>query len=296
MTGLIGSHLKRLCEDRGISIHYLTRRPKQIIQESQCKGFYWNPKTGEIDEECLAGVNKIVHLAGARVSKRWTRKQKAAIRSSRKQTGELLYTLLAKNNHEVTQFLSASAIGIYPSSLSRLYTEKSPERSDDFLGQVAREWEYTADRFEELGVDVTKVRIGLVLAPDGGLLTLLKKTINGYMGACLGSGKQWQSWIHIEDLTELFLYLLNNQMEGVFNGVAPNPVKQRYLLKSIAKVLHRPMLLPPVPASVLKMTLGEMATMILSSQLVVSEKLEQSHFIFRYTQIDKALNDLLQNN
>lgn len=293
MTGLIGGHLKERCQQKGIAVHYLTRNSKKIVEDSGCKGFLWNPATGEIDKKCLVGVDKIIHLAGASVSKRWSKQQKKAIRSSRKKTGELLYSLLAKNENNVTQFLSASAIGIYPSSLSHLYTEKSEERAGDFLGQVVQEWEESANRFQELGLDVTKVRIGLVLAPNGGLLTALKKPIKGYMGSCLGTGKQWQSWIHIEDLTELFIYLLKNQMEGVFNGVAPNPVKQRYLVKSIAKVLRRPMVLPAVPPSVLKIALGEMADLVLSSQLVVSEKLEQSHFIFRFTQIDKALRDLL---
>lgn len=276
-----------------MEVHYLTRNPNKITKESTLKGFFWDPENGEIEEECLEGVTKIVHLAGASVSKRWTKRQKELILTSREKTGQLLYDLLSSHTHDVNQIISASAIGIYPSSLSRLYTEDYPGKSNDFLGNVVQKWEAAADRFTNLGILVTKVRIGLVLASDGGFLEQIKKPIKNYMGACLGSGKQWQSWIHIEDLVALFLYLLQNDIDGVFNGVAPSPVKQRYLLRKIAKILKKPMFLPPVPGFVLEFLVGEMSSMILSSQLVASQKIEQTNFQFRFTQVDRALKDLL---
>lgn len=293
MTGLIGGHLLELCRAVGVEVHYLTRNPNKITKEPTLKGFFWDPESGEIEEECLEGVTKIVHLAGASVAQRWTKRQKKLIITSRERTGELLYDLLSSHTNDVNQLLSASAIGIYPSSLSRLYTEDSPGRADDFLGNVVQKWEAAADRFTDLGILVTKVRIGLVLAADGGFLEQIKKPIKNYMGACLGSGRQWQSWIHVEDLVALFIYLLQNDIDGVFNGVAPSPVKQRYLLKKIAKIFRRPLLLPPVPGFVLEFLVGEMSSMILSSQLVASQKIEQTNFQFQFTQVDKALKDLL---
>lgn len=295
MTGLIGGHLAKLCAAKGLEVHYLTRDKSKIRSEGNLKGFYWNPDHNKIDKKCIEGVDKIIHLAGASVSKRWTKKQKKAIISSRIRTGKLLYTLLESEENQVTQILSASAIGIYPSSLSTLYTEESTERAEDFLGIVAREWEDMADCFAKLSIAVTKVRIGLVLAPNGGVLTEFLRPIKYGVGSCLGSGKQWQSWIHVEDLVELFLFLLKYEMEGVYNGVAPNPVKQKYLIKGIARIIRRPLILPPAPPFILKFALGEMASMALSSQLVVSKKLEQSKFIFRFTQIEKALKDVLSN-
>lgn len=293
MTGLIGRHLLGLCREMGVEVHYLTRHPNKIKREPTLKGFFWDPESGEVEKKCLEGVTKIVHLAGASVAQRWTKRQKELILTSREKTGRLLYDLLSNHANDVNQVLSASAIGIYPSSLSRLYTEDTPARADDFLGHVVQRWEAAADRFTALGILVTKVRIGLVLAPDGGFLEQVKKPIKNYMGACLGSGRQWQSWIHIEDLVSLFMYLLQNDIDGVFNGVAPSPVKQRYLLKKIARILKRPLLLPPIPEFVLEFLVGEMSAMILSSQLVASPKIEQTNFKFRFTQVDKALKDLL---
>lgn len=295
VTGLIGSHIRKLCEEKNYTIHYLTTRKEKIENQPHYKGFYWNPETGEIEEDCIIGVDKIIHLSGASIAKRWTKNYRKEIISSRIKTASLLYDLLKEKENQVSQFISASAIGIYPSSKSKLYDEFSEDKADDFLGLVVQEWEKSADKFSELGIEVAKLRIGLVLSKNHGFLAEIKKPVQYFVGSSLGSGKQWQSWIHIDDLARLFLFAVENDLEGVFNAVAPNPVMQKYLIKSIAQTLKKTILLPPVPEFVLKTALGEMANLITSSQLVVSKHWGNSKFIFRHTQVEGAIKDLLKS-
>jgi len=142
-------------------------------------------------------------------------------------------------------------------------------------------------------MEVAKIRIGLVLAREGGALPKLKDPVSFNVGTAFGSGKQWQSWIHIEDLAGIFLHVLENKLSGVFNGVAPNPVTNKEMMKEIAAQLNKSIWLPNVPAIALKVALGEMATVLLSSQLVSSDKIEKAGFKFRYKNLIKALEDLI---
>lgn len=294
-TGLVGSEIQRLCKENSYEIHYLTTRKEKIIDQPGIKGFYWNPKKGEIDENCIDGVDKIIHLAGASVAQRWTKQHRKEIISSRISSTSLLYDLLKRKENQITQIVAASAIGIYPDSISKLYDEKTTVFSEDFLGQVVQEWEKENKKFENLGVMVSIIRTGLVLSNKGGFLAEVKKPIQFFAGSNLGNGEQWQSWIHIEDLARMYLFLAEEELSGVFNGVAPNPVKQENLIKSIAHSLKRPIILPSVPGFMLKMVLGEMSSMILSSQLVVSKRWEEEGFIFNFTQVDAALENLLHS-
>lgn len=293
VTGLIGGQLAKECEKNGIAINYLTTHKNKIEDLPHYKGFYWNPETGEIDKKCIEGVDKIIHLAGASVAKRWTQKRRKEILASRIKTADLLKSLLEENDNIVTQFISASAIGIYPDSMSKLYDEDSPEKANDFLGLVVQEWETAADKFKELGIEVTKIRIGLVLAANGGFLKEIKKPIQFYAGSYLGSGNQWQSWIHIEDLARIFLFVAENELTGVFNAVSPNPVKQKFLIRCVANILEKKIILPPIPKLVLQATMGEMASMITSSQLVMSKRLKQPNFHFHFPQVKSALRNIL---
>jgi len=292
-TGLIGQEMVKLCHEKDIKVNYLTTSKSKIVQEENYKGFYWNPKAKEIDADCFKGVDAIVHLAGATVSKRWTPSYKKEILSSRTETTALLVNTLKELTHTVKQVVSASAIGIYPDSLINYYDESHNEISSSFLGQVVSVWEQASDEFLKLNITVSKIRIGLVLSNKGGALMEIVKPIKFGLGAAFGNGKQWQSWIHIQDLANLFLYVLQNNLKGVYDGVAPNPTSNSELTKTAASVLHKPLFMPNIPKFFMKLVLGEMHILLFESQRVSSKKIADEGFLFKFNYLEPALNNLL---
>ncbi|WP_300437021.1 TIGR01777 family oxidoreductase [Christiangramia sp.] len=291
-TGLIGSELSNLCRNEGIKINYLTTNKSKIENKEDYQGYYWNPKNEVIEAGCIKDVHTIVHLAGASIAEPWSNSYKKTIIKSRTKTAALLRKTLQENPHQVENYISASAIGVYPSSLEKLYFEDDNQVADNFVGKVVEKWEAAADEFEKLGLDVAKIRVGLVLAENGGMLEKIKKPVSLNMGAALGSGKQWQSWIHIEDLAGIFLFAIKNDLTGVYNAVAPNPVTNKELTKELAGKMGKSVWLPNVPAFALKALLGEMSEIVLSSQLVSSKKIESAGYNFNYTNLSRALGDL----
>tara|TARA_R110002126_G_scaffold207607_1_gene354598 strand:- start:1265 stop:2227 length:963 start_codon:yes stop_codon:yes gene_type:complete len=296
-TGLVGSELVSQCHEKGYDVNYLTTSKKKIVSELNYQGYFWNPTTAEIDKNCLDGVSVIINLAGSSISNRWTKEYRQEIIDSRVNSLELLKSTLHKTeNHSVNSIVSASAIGIYPNSLSDYYTEEEPKVDNSFLGEVVDVWENKIDEFESLGLKVAKVRIGLVLSNDGGALPEIAKPVNYYAGAAFGSGEQWQSWIHISDLAGIFLHIASYKLEGVYNGVAPNPVTNIKLVKEIAKVLNKPLFLPNIPKIVMHTILGDMAYILFASQRVSSKKIEEEGFIFHYANICQALGDIYESD
>ncbi|MFH4964268.1 TIGR01777 family oxidoreductase [Gaetbulibacter sp. M235] len=292
-TGLIGKEIVELCLKKDIQVNYLTTRKSKISKKTNYQGYYWNPKTNEIDFNCFNDVDAIIHLAGASVAKRWTPCYKKEILSSRLQTTKLLVDSLKKHENKVKQVVSASAIGIYPDSLSNYYEEDHSTGDDTFLSQVVKKWENAVDAFSELGIPVSKIRIGLLLSNKGGALPKLIKPIKFGLGAAFGSGNSWQSWIHINDLSKLFVFVLENSLEGVYNAVAPNPVSNQELTKLCAKVLDKPLFLPNVPKFFMKLVLGDMHILLFLSQRVSSKKIEEAGFEFKYHHLKPALKNLL---
>jgi uncharacterized protein (TIGR01777 family) len=293
-TGLIGGEIVKLCHEKKIKVHYLTTSKSKILKEDNYKGFFWNPKSQDIDQDCFNGVDAIIHLAGATVSKRWTAGYKKEILNSRKQSTELLINSLKGETHTIKQVISASAIGVYPDSLINYYDQSFNQTNDSFLGNVVKVWEDAVDEFSKLDITVSKIRIGLVLSNKGGALQEMVKPIKFGIGAAFGNGKQWQSWIHINDLANMFLYVLENNLEGVYNGVAPNPVSNKELTKTIASVLKRPLFLPNIPKFLMKLILGEMHIILFESQRVSSKKIENKGFYFEFHHLQQALEDLLE--
>lgn len=292
-TGVVGKEIVKLCLLKNIQVHYLTTDSSKLKQEENYKGFYWNPKQNEIDEACFKDVDAIIHLAGATISKRWTASYKKEILDSRVQVTKFLFESLKKQDHKVTEFIGASAIGLYPDSLTNYYDETYKGVSQSFLGDVIWQWESAMDSFSVLGINVAKIRIGLVLAKDGGALPQIIKPIRFGVGAPFGSGQHWQSWIHINDLAGLFLFVLKHQLEGVYNGVAPNPVTNVEFTKTIAKTLNRPLILPNIPKNIMQLVLGEMHLLLFESQRVSSKKVEDLGFEFKYHHLQPALQDLI---
>ena len=292
-TGLLGQEIVKQCHAKNITVNYLTTNKNKIVSLYNYQGFYWNPKTGDIDDNCFKDVDTIINLSGATVAKRWSKRYKAEILNSRLDSLRLLFNAVKANNYSIKQLISASAIGIYPDSRTNYYDETNKVIGNSFLAQVTKQWEAEAQKFEELNIKVALVRIGIVLASNGGALPKMIKPIKAFIGSPLGGGGQWQSWIHIEDLANIFMFINKNKLEGLFNGVAPNPVKQRELVKAIAKVVNRPLFLPRVPSFMLKLLLGEMSALVLESQRVSSKKLEDIGFNYRYNYLLPTLENLL---
>ena len=294
-TGLIGSKLVEECLDKGISVNYLTTSKDKIESSENYKGFYWNPDRGEINNACFQDVDAIVHLAGASISKRWTKSYKEEIIESRLVTTNFLYSQLKKESHQVKHFITASGINIYKSDFHLIHAETSKAIDTSFLANVVSTWENVADKFENEGLTVSKIRTGMVLDKNDGALPKLMQPVKLGFGAPIASGKQWQSWIHIEDIARLYVFVIKNKLDGIYNAVAPQPVTNAEMTKRIAKELNKPLWLPNVPAFVLKMLLGEMATLVLSSQQVSCQKIEDAGFVFNFPTLKSALKDLFNN-
>ena len=292
-TGLIGEEVVRQCHAEEIDVNYLTTSKSKIQQKENYKGFYWNIESKDLDVACFKGVDAIIHLAGASISKRWTPSYKQVILNSRTQSTQLLIDALKGEMHSIKQVVSASAIGIYPDSLTNYYEETFKDFDNSFLAHVVREWEQSVDGFSKLNIKVSKLRTGLVLSEKEGVLPEMAKPIKYGLGAAFGSGKQWQSWIHIEDMASMYLYIIKHGLEGVYNGVAPNPVSNKELTKSIAKAVNRPLILPNIPRFAMKLILGDMHTLLFDSQRVSSKKIEHKGFNFKFNYLKPALDDLL---
>ena len=293
-TGLVGNELVSLLLKNGIYINYLTTSEKKIQNEEKYKGFLWNPEKGEIDFNCIDDVDVVIHLAGASISKRWTQKYKEEILESRVLSTQLLYTLLKGTDNKVHQFICASATGIYPSSLEAVYSEESPERDHSFLGTVVQKWEEAANQISRLDIRVAKIRTGLVLSGKGGVLKELTGPVKFGLGAAFGSGKQIQSWIHLRDLAGIYVYALKNELEGAYNAVAPYPVSQSTLVKTIAKVLDKPYFMPNIPQFAMQLALGEMSTLLFDSQNVSAKKIIGEGYQFKYLSLEKAIEHELK--
>ena len=293
-TGLVGQELVNLLLQNGHNVHYLSTSKSKLVTNTNYKGFYWNPKKAEIDTNALTDVEVIIHLAGANVAKKWTTAYKEEIIESRVLSTQLLYQTLQKNSHQVKQIISASAVGIYPDSLTDIYHETDLDIDVSFLGNVVKQWENEVSQFEKLEIIVSKIRIGIVLAKNGGALQEMAKPIQYGVGAAFGSGEQYQSWIHVQDLVAIFQFVMENQLAGIYNGVAPYPVTNSELTKAIAKTLGKPLFLPNIPKFVMKLILGEMHQILFSSQHVSCRKLLDENFQFKFASLDKALNDLLK--
>jgi len=292
-TGLIGSEIVKQCHGKGIAVNYLTSSKSKIESKENYQGFYWNLKEHIIDINCLNGVDAIIHLVGASISKRWTKAHKEVILSSRIKTTALLHDALKNNTNTVKQIISASAIGYYPDSLTNYYTEDEQNSSTSFLGEVVQAWEEAVDTFKTLDIMVSKIRIGIVFSKKGGAFIELAKPIKLGAGAVMGTGEQWLSWIHLHDLASLFLHVLENKKEGVYNGVAPNPETNKGITKAIAKQLKKPLILPGVPKFAMKLLLGEMHILLFESQRVSSKKIESIGFSFKYANLALALEELI---
>lgn len=287
-TGLVGQRLTTLLKHKGFEVNILCRNPKRPNE------FKWNIDEHYIDERVFEQASAIIHLAGAGVAeKRWTEERKKEIIESRTKSARLLYKYLSGSKYPVASFISASAVGFYGDRKSELLTEDSANGSG-FLAEVCKVWEEEAEKFSALNIAVSKVRIGIVLSKDGGALPKLDFPIKFGIGAYIGDGKQFVPWIHIDDLCNIFIHLLENNLHDTYNGCAPDIKTNKEMSETIAEVLHRPFIPFPAPGFILKTVMGEMASMLLMSNNCSSQKIINTGFVFQYPELKEALQNIYE--
>lgn len=297
-TGLVGSRLTELLLAKNYKVIVLSRNASAVSNHPMLRYAAWNVAQQTIDAAAIAEADYIVHLAGAGVAdKRWSNERKTEILNSRTQSSALLIKALTENKHNVKAVISASAIGWYGAdpSLHKNGFEENDLANTDFLGSTCQQWEASIEPVTELNIRLVKLRIGIVLSPKGGALKEFLKPIKMGIAAILGCGKQMISWVHIDDLCKQFIYAIeNNNLNGSYNAVAPNPANNKQLTLAIAKKLRGKFFIPVhVPAFVLKIMLGEMSIEVLKSTTVNAKKIMDSGFQFTHTTIEGAIDDLL---
>jgi hypothetical protein len=289
-TGLVGSEVVASLSAAGHEVVRLVRRPPASGE----KAVRWDPEKGEIDAAGLEGLDAVVHLAGENIaSGRWNAARKAAIRGSRVNGTRLLCDALAGLARPPKTLVCASAIGYYGDRGADVLTEESPPGAG-FLSDVCREWEAASEPAARKGIRVVALRIGVVLSPAGGALSRMLPLFRAGLGGVIGNGRQYVSWITLDDLVGIVLHALQSgELRGPVNAVAPVPVTNREFTEALGKVLSRPTLFP-VPAFALRLAVGEMAdALLLSSERVVPRRLEATGYHFRYPELGGALRHLL---
>jgi len=285
--GFVGKHLQKLLLERGHQVSVLSTR-KQLNKSNH---IYWNPTVAYIDPDfrCQQGI--LINLAGAGVAdKRWTAKRKEEIRISRIQSNETLYQAIRGGQLNVQHFVGASAIGFYAAD-DKPHLETDPG-DQSFLSQVCQQWEQTSLRIAQLNIPVSIARIGIVLGREGGAFPALTQSFSFGIAGIPSGGHQIYSWIHVQDLCHLLMFLADHGKEGIYNAVAPNPVSLKVLIQSAIRASGKKVLSMPVPAFALKLALGEMSIEILKSSLVRADKILETGFKFKYPEIQTCMNDL----
>jgi len=289
-SGFVGGNLTEFLLERGCKVKKLTRS----VQGSAGNLVYWNPAKGEIELEALEGLDAVVHLAGENIAGRWTEKRKTNIENSRIQGTKLLSESLAKLNKKPQVLIAASATGYYGDRGDEILSEESAP-GEGFLTDVCLKWENATEVANEAGIRVFNLRIGMVLGLGGGALQKMLPPFKIGVGGKIGGGKQYWSWIAIDDLVGIIYYLLNSQdLKGPVNAVAPYPVTNSEFTFALGRVLNRPTILP-LPGFVARGLLGEMAdATMLSSARVIPQKLLDSGYKFKYPKLEQALNSILK--
>jgi uncharacterized protein (TIGR01777 family) len=285
-SGMIGRAVTLLLQQKGYEVAWLSRHPKKQKQKS----FSWDIDKHTLDKEALQWCDGIIHLAGAGVAdKRWTDKRKQEILESRTQSSRLLFETIQRQDKRPEVFISASAVGYYGFNTGGELIHEEHPVGTDFLAEVVSKWEEEVLKIQALGVRTVLFRTGTVLDKKGGALPeMLKPPV----AAPLGSGGQYMSWIHLQDLACLYEFALSHPLTGIYNAVAPHPVTNKQLTQLAAKEKGKPFLPLPVPGLVLKLVLGEMAQMVIGGSKISSEKIEKEGFTFRFPFIKEALEDI----
>jgi uncharacterized protein len=290
-TGFIGKRLVETLLGDKHALRVLARTRRSSLP-SGAQFFPWDAMEGAPPADALAGADAIVHLAGEPVAQRWTPEIKRRIRESRVGSTTRLVDAMARLPQRPATLVCASAIGYYGDRGDEILTEQS-QAGSGFLTEVCVEWERAAGRAIELGLRVVNVRIGVVLGANGGALKQMLPPFKMGVGGRLGSGRQWMSWIHVDDLVRLFRHaLVTPDLRGPVNGTGPTPVRNADFTSTLASVLRRPAVLP-VPVFGIKLLFGEMSEILLASQRVEPAAAQRAGFRFDFPDLEPALRQLL---
>ncbi len=291
-SGFIGRRLMKQLMEAGHSLCVLSRYAGANMPGS-AQLFVWDPVKAEPPAESLAEADAVIHLAGEPVAQRWTPEARQRIRESRVAGTRHLVQALSVLSRRPSVLVCSSAIGVYGDRGDEILTETSAPGSG-FLTDVCLQWEKEADLAEALGIRVVKVRTGVVLGTEGGALRRMLPAFRAGIGGRVASGRQWMSWIHLDDLAGLMRFAVESEkLRGAVNGAAPEPVTNAEFTRTLAAVLRRPAIFP-LPAFVLKLIFGEMAQVLLASQRVLPRAAEAAGFRFQYPSLAPALTNLLK--
>lgn len=287
-SGLLGQRLVPLLSEAGHSVVCLVRRAANGPQEIP-----WDPETGTLDAGRLEGIDGLIHLGGAGIAdSRWSNARKAEIRSSRVESTRLLVDTLGRLKQRPQVFVCSSAIGYYGDRQDDVLPESAPA-GRGFLADVCAAWEAEALRAAELKIRTICVRTGLVLSAQGGMLAKVLTPFRAGLGGRVGSGRQWMSWIAIDDMLAVLAWLVTAPVSGPVNAVAPNPVTNEEFTRALGRVLKRPTF-ASLPAIAVRMMFGEMGDeLLLAGQRVAPRVLLENGFEFRHTEIEPALQAIL---
>jgi uncharacterized protein (TIGR01777 family) len=290
-TGFLGRALTHRLLEMGGEVTVLTRSKRLALRKPGVKYVEWGKHTHEWFAD-LDGVDYVINLAGENIgAKRWSHKRKHEILQSRVDAGSMLVEAILQTTKRPIQLLQSSAIGIYGTSLLSIFDETSPPGADT-LARIAQIWEDTTREVENHGILRTVIRTGVVLDEHEGALARMLLPFRFFIGGPLGSGRQWLSWIHLNDYINAIIHLITHHLDGVYNLTAPNPVRNREMGLTIAETLSRPYWIP-VPEFALRLLFGEMSTLVLDGQKVMPTRLIESGFEFKYPLISLALQDIL---
>lgn len=292
-TGFVGRSLTDLLLRNGFSVSILSRSKRQ--NKKDISYYIWDIKNQTIEDAAVNNADYIIHLAGENIAgERWTEKRKKAIVASREDSIKLIHNVLAKQNHKVSAFISASAIGIYGAVNGEAICKESTPPASDFLGRTCQIWEAAVDTIGQLGIRTVKVRTGLVLGEGDGLIKKLKPIFKYRLGAPLGSGKQYMPWIYIDDLCEIYLKAINDDtVRGPYNAAIQGDTDNIAFSRTFAAVYGYKMWLPHVPAAIIKLGMGQMSKIVLTGRRVSSEKIRKTGFTFKITDIEEALRKVI---
>jgi uncharacterized protein (TIGR01777 family) len=291
-TGLLGKRLSQLLKEKGHTVLHLSRRENL---NAEFPAYKWDLKKKTIDDRALSQADHIINLAGAGIADaRWSDARKKLIISSRVESAQLLRKAIEEKKTKAKSYISASAIGYYGDRGNQLLRESDAPGDEGFLPESVIAWEKAIGEVATTGIRTVAFRIGIILSTQGGALEKMLLPFKFFNGAYFGDGSMYYSWIHIDDMARMFIYAIENEdLNGFYNGAAPQPVTNKELVYATKEALDKPAVIVPAPAAALRLAMGEMADMILGSTRVSSEKIQKAGFKFQFPELVPAIKDLL---